>query len=61
LVIDAPAGRTAKRKVAAVAVRLATEIVDTTASLPDGTVYRVVSVVADGLDCPRTFLAIISP
>jgi hypothetical protein len=56
--MDAPAGRIAIRNVAAVVVRLAIEIDDTTASLDAGTVYRVVSVVADGFDCPRTFLAI---
>ena len=44
--------------VAAVAVRFAIEILDTTASLAEGTVYTVVTVVADGFDCPRTFLAI---
>jgi hypothetical protein len=50
----APAGRTAIRNVAAVDVRLATEILDTTADVEAGTVYSVVAVVADGFDCPRT-------
>jgi hypothetical protein len=54
LVCDAPAGRTEIRNVAAVDVKLATEILDTTACVADGTVYRVVAVVADGFDCPRT-------
>jgi hypothetical protein len=42
------------RNVAAVDVRLATEILDTTACVAEGTVYSVVAVVADGFDCPRT-------
>ena len=45
----APATLTAIRNVAAVAVRLAITIVDTTACVEAGTVYRVVAVVALGL------------
>jgi len=33
-------------------------IVDTIASVADGTVYSVVAVVADGLDCPSTLYVI---
>jgi hypothetical protein len=46
----APAGRTAIRNVAAVAVRLAITIVEITACVDAGTVYRVVAVVALGFD-----------
>jgi hypothetical protein len=42
------------RNVAAVAVRLATEIDEMIADVEAGTVYRVVSVVAAGFDCPNT-------
>jgi hypothetical protein len=59
LAIASPAGRTASLNVAEVVVRLATEIDETTASFAEGTVYRVVSVVADGFTCPSTFFAII--
>jgi hypothetical protein len=44
-----PATRTAMRYVAAVDAWLHTEIVDTTVCVADGTVYRVVAVVALGL------------
>jgi len=50
----APATRAAIRKVAADAVKFAITIVDTTACVEAGTVYRVVAVVAAGLDCPNT-------
>jgi hypothetical protein len=52
------------RYVPAVAVWLAMVIVDTIACVADGTVYSVVAVVADGLDCPSTLYVvgiIISP
>jgi hypothetical protein len=39
--------------------RLQIEIDETTASFEEGTVYRVVAVTADGLDCPSTFFAIV--
>lgn len=45
----APATLTAIRNVADEAVRLAITIVDTTACVAEGTVYRVVAVVALGL------------
>jgi hypothetical protein len=45
----APATLQAIRNVAEVAARLAITIVDTTACVADGTVYRVVAVVALGL------------
>lgn len=54
----APPTRTATRNVAAVEARFATTRVETTADFADGTVYKVVAVVAAGFDCPRTFLAI---
>ena len=54
----APAGLMAMRKVADVAARLATAIVETTAEVKDGTVYRVVSVVADGALCPKTLYTV---
>ena len=44
--------------VAAVAARLATAIVETTAEVEDGTVYRVVLVVADGALCPKTLYTV---
>ncbi len=50
LVIAAPAGRTAMRNVAAVAVRFAIEIDEITACVDAGTVYSVVRVVALGFD-----------
>jgi hypothetical protein len=49
------------RKVALEVVKLATEMLDTVVSLLAGTVYSVVTVVADGLDCPRIFFATLSP
>lgn len=38
--------------------RFATFIVDTIVDVADGTVYKVVSVLADGFDCPRTLYVV---
>jgi hypothetical protein len=54
----APAGRIAIRYVPDDPAWLAIAIVDTTADVDAGTVYRVVRVVAAGFDCPRTLYAV---
>jgi hypothetical protein len=59
----APAIRTYRLKVAALPDTFATWIVDTTADVPDGTVYKLALLVFAGAACPRTLYenAIIFP
>jgi hypothetical protein len=54
LAIDAPAGRTAILYVVALLAVLHIVMVEQTVCVDAGTVQRVVSVAAAGLDCPRT-------
>ena len=56
--MEAPATLTAMRYVPALAARLATVIVDTIVDVLAGTVYKVVSVVAAGADCPSTLYVV---
>ena len=51
----APDGRTATLKVSAPLERLQAAIELTVVTAPSGTVYRSVSVVANGATCPSTF------
>ena len=46
------------RNVAAEPARFATVIVDITVEVAEGTVYRVVAVVAEGFDCPSTLYVV---
>jgi hypothetical protein len=46
------------RYVPALAARLATVIVDTIVDVAEGTVYKVVKVVADGAVCPSTLYVV---
>lgn len=55
MLIEAQAGLTATLKVVNVAERLHTTIELATVEVEAGTVYRVLKVVALGLDCHNTF------
>ena len=56
--IDSPAGRMANLNVPPVDERLQIEIDDATVWVDDGTVYNVVSVVADGATWPSTLYVV---
>lgn len=56
--MEAAATLTAMRYVPELAARLATVIVDTIVDVLAGTVYKVVSVVAAGADCPSTLYVV---